>query len=86
MPEQSPEALELDAARAKLRLWREVEPAYQKQFEDVLAPLESAALELKAKLVLCFDHACKQKELTRAERELASVSYTHLTLPTTPYV
>lgn len=74
MSEHSPEALalQLDAARAKLRLWREVEPVYQKQFEEVLAPLESAALELKAKLVLCFDHACKQKELTRAERELAS--------------
>lgn len=74
MSENTPEAiaLELDTERAKLRLWREVEPAYQKQFEEVLAPLETVAIELKAKLVLCFDHACKQKELTKAERELAS--------------
>ncbi|MGE8688364.1 MAG: hypothetical protein ACN6PJ_14570 [Achromobacter sp.] len=74
MQENTHEALarELDTERARLRLWREVEPVYQKRYEEALAPLETMEVELKAKLVLCFDHACKQKELTKAERELAS--------------
>ncbi len=62
----------LEQERARLRLWQTVEPQYQKKYEDVLAPLETVEVELKAKLVFCFDHACKQKELTKAERALAS--------------
>ncbi|MGY6271530.1 hypothetical protein ACXIUT_17710 [Achromobacter denitrificans] len=63
-------ALEGDLAR--LALWGQVAQDYQKQYADVLAPLETIEVELKAKLVYCFDHACKQKELTKAERQLAS--------------
>ncbi|CAB3882062.1 hypothetical protein LMG26858_03280 [Achromobacter anxifer] len=62
----------LEQERARLRLWQTVEPQYQKKYEDVLAPLETVEVELKAKLVFCFDHTCKQKELTKAERALAS--------------
>ncbi len=62
----------LEQERARLRRWQTVEPQYQKKYEDVLAPLETVEVELKAKLVFCFDHACKQKELTKAERALAS--------------
>lgn len=62
----------LEEERARLRLWQAVKPEYQKKYEDVLAPLETVEVELKAKLVACFDHACKQKELTKAERALAS--------------
>ncbi|CAB3691222.1 Uncharacterised protein [Achromobacter insolitus] len=62
----------LAAQRARLSRWQAVLPEYQKKYEDVLAPLETVELELKAKLVACFDHACKQKELTKAERALAS--------------
>jgi hypothetical protein len=62
----------LEAQRARLRGWQAVLPEYQKKYEDVLAPLETVEVELKAKLVACFDHACKQKELTKAERALAS--------------
>ncbi|MGS1107370.1 hypothetical protein ACVCNH_14070 [Achromobacter anxifer] len=62
----------LQAQRARLSRWQAVLPEYQKKYEDVLAPLETVEVELKAKLVACFDHACKQKELTKAERALAS--------------
>jgi len=62
----------LEARRARLRLWQTVLPEYQKKYEEALAPLETVEVELKAKLVACFDHACKQKELTKAERALAS--------------
>lgn len=62
----------LAAQRARLSRWQAVLPEYQKKYEDVLAPLETVEVELKAKLVACFDHACKQKELTKAERALAS--------------
>ncbi|MDH1302530.1 MULTISPECIES: hypothetical protein [Achromobacter] len=62
----------LEEQRARLRGWQAVLPEYQKKYEDVLAPLETVEVELKAKLVACFDHACKQKELTKAERALAS--------------
>lgn len=62
----------LAAQRARLSRWQAVLPEYQKKYEDVLAPLETVELELKARLVACFDHACKQKELTKAERALAS--------------
>ncbi|HEY9269560.1 hypothetical protein [Achromobacter sp.] len=62
----------LEAQRARLRRWQTVQPEYQKKYEDALAPLETVEVELKAKLVACFDHACKQKELTKAERTLAS--------------
>ncbi|ADP16274.1 hypothetical protein AXYL_02954 [Achromobacter xylosoxidans A8] len=62
----------LEAQRARLRRWQTVQPEYQKKYEDALAPLETDEVELKARLVACFDHACKQKELTKAERALAS--------------
>ena len=62
----------LETKRARLRLWQTVQPEYQKKYEDALAPLETVEVELKARLVACFDHACKQKELTKAERALAS--------------
>lgn len=62
----------LETERARLRLWQTVQPEYQKKYEDALAPLETVEVELKARLVACFDHACKQKELTKAERALAS--------------
>ncbi|WP_338878612.1 hypothetical protein WHX56_18680 [Achromobacter veterisilvae] len=62
----------LDGELARLALWGKVEQDYQKQYADVLAPLETVEVELKARLVFCFDHACKQKELTKAERQLAS--------------
>lgn len=58
--------------RAALRLWQSVAREYQDKHAEVLAPLEVTEIELKAKLVFCFDHACKQKELTKAERQLAS--------------
>lgn len=58
--------------RARLRLWRDTWSTYDAMHAQTLAPLETEALELKARLVFCFDHACKQKELTKAERQLAA--------------
>lgn len=58
--------------RARLRLWRDTWATYEARHAQALAPLETEALELKARLVFCFDHACKQKELTKAERQLAA--------------
>ncbi|SSW67743.1 hypothetical protein AGI3411_03226 [Achromobacter agilis] len=62
----------LEKELARLALWEKAAHDYQERYADELAPLETVAIELKAKLVFCFDHACKQKELTKKERELAS--------------
>lgn len=62
----------LDEELARLALWEKTAHDYQERYADELAPLETVAIELKAKLVLCFDHACKQKELSKKERQLAS--------------
>ncbi|WYX59423.1 hypothetical protein WJ967_19305 [Achromobacter xylosoxidans] len=58
--------------RAALQLWQTVARQYQDKHAEVLAPLEVTEIELKARLVFCFDHAAKQKELTKAERQLVS--------------
>lgn len=58
--------------RAALQRWQSVACAYQDKHAEVLAPLEVTEIELKARLVFCFDHAGKQKELTKAERQLVS--------------
>ncbi|CUJ97712.1 Uncharacterised protein [Achromobacter xylosoxidans] len=62
----------LHTDRAALQLWQTVARQYQDKHAEVLAPLEVTEIELKAKLVFCFDHAAKQKELTKAERQLVS--------------
>lgn len=75
MQENTSAAALVDALRtdrAALQLWQSVAREYQARHAEVLAPLEVTEIELKAKLVFCFDHACKQKELTKAERQLVS--------------
>ena len=75
MQENTSAAALIDALRtdrAALQLWQSVAREYQARHAEVLAPLEVTEIELKAKLVFCFDHACKQKELTKAERQLVS--------------
>ncbi|MCZ8406988.1 DciA family protein [Achromobacter dolens] len=75
MQENTSAAALIDALRtdrAALQLWQTVAPEYQGKHAEVLAPLEVTEIELKARLVLCFDHAARQKELTKAERQLVS--------------
>lgn len=75
MQENTSAAALIDALRtdrAALRLWQSVAREYQGKHAEVLAPLEVTEIELKARLVFCFDHAARQKELTKAERHLVS--------------
>lgn len=75
MQENTSAAALIDALRtdrAALQLWQTVAREYQDKHAEVLAPLEVTEIELKARLVLCFDHAARQKELTKAERQLVS--------------
>lgn len=73
-PRQKFEALrhDLQEAQARLSRWGQVAQDYAQRYADELAPLETMEVELKARLVLCFDHACKQKELSKGQRQLAS--------------
>lgn len=73
MQEHTSAAALIDALRtdrAALQLWQTVAREYQGKHAEVLAPLEVTEIELKARLVLCFDHAARQKELTKTERQL----------------
>ncbi|WP_343720277.1 hypothetical protein [Achromobacter dolens] len=75
MQEHTSAAALIDALRtdrAALQLWQTVAREYQGKHAEVLAPLEVTEIELKARLVFCFDHAARQKELTKAERQLVS--------------
>lgn len=62
----------LAAERARLAQWQAVEADYQRKYTQDLRPLEDKLNLLRYKLVLCFDHAYKQMNLSKAERQFVS--------------
>ncbi|WP_313620190.1 molecular chaperone DnaJ [Achromobacter sp.] len=62
----------IGAERARLASWQAIEAEYQRKYTQDLRPLEEKLNLLRYKLVLCFDHACKNMGLSKAEREFVS--------------
>jgi hypothetical protein len=62
----------LAAERARLAQWQSIEAEYQRKYTEALRPLETELNQLRYKLVLCFDHACKEMNLSKAERHFVS--------------
>ena len=63
---------QLAAERARLAQWQSIEADYQRKYTETLRPLETELNQLRYKLVLCFDHAYKEMNLSKAERQFVS--------------
>jgi len=70
---------QIEASRASLRAWEQVNTSYQKRYVEEVLPLKQRLSELKRKMVHSLDQAWSQLRLTKPEKRMISTLITGLT-------
>src|SRR5690606_2676728 len=63
---------QIEERRARLLIWEEMRPTFQKKYVDVLLPLQRESTDLQVQMVHLLNDAFDNKSLTKAERRALS--------------
>ena len=63
---------QIEERRARLLIWEEMRPTFQKKYVDELLPLQRESTDLQVKMVHLLNDAFDSKRLTKAERRSLS--------------
>lgn len=63
---------QIEERRARLLIWEEMRPTFQKKYVDDLLPLQRESTDLQVKMVHLLNNAFDNKSLTKAERRTLS--------------